>query len=154
MTDIRDYFTGKGTAFEIPCQNAERKLKRKEAHEITDRMVNELDASEITLTFRAGYDELDDNEIKEYINKYFRFVPLNLRELFLVAEYGETNRLHFHGIVRGTHKDMSQLLKWIKRRFGRATIKTISHPEQYNQYIWKEHPDWFLYNNYTNSIYL
>lgn len=117
-------------------------------------MVNELDASEITLTFRSGYDELDDNELKEYINKYFRFVPLNLREIFLVAEYGDTNRLHFHGIVRGTHKDMSQLLKWTKRRFGRTTIKTIAHPDKYNEYIWKEKPDWFLYNNYTNSIFL
>jgi len=125
------------------------------AREHTERMVNKLNASEITITFTAAWDVIEDDEIIRFISEYFRCLPLSsLREVLLVAEYGETNRLHFHGIIVGKPKELSQLNKWLRRRFGRTTLRTIKHAEAYAAYMWKETPTSAIWIDYTGETVL
>ena len=51
---------------------------------LIDKMVNTLDASEVTITFKPIYRVNNTNlEIINFMRKYFRFLPLNLlRKLY------------------------------------------------------------------------
>lgn len=104
-----------------------------------ERMVEAKDASEITITFKPKYRETWDNdELIIYIKRYFAFMPLNLKEVVLVTEYGDNLNLHFHGIIRGTSKDKSQLKTYLNKRIGRSTVSTIRNTIKYKEYLLKE----------------
>ena len=107
---------------------------------LIDKMVNTLDASEVTITFKPIYRVNNTNlEIINFMRKYFRFLPLNLlREIILIPEYGCNKNLHFHGIIRGKASSVSELKGFLNRRFGRSTISNIRYPEQYQNYLLKE----------------
>lgn len=107
---------------------------------IMERMLEHLDSSEITITFKQIYrDNLDNDEIIKLIKRYFRFLPLNdIRELLLIPEYGQNKNLHFHGIIRGKSKSLSGLKGFLNKRFGRSTISNIKYPDSYINYLLKE----------------
>jgi len=110
---------------------------------LIEGMIEKLDASEVTITFRQSWrDNLQNHEIIRMIERYFRFLPLTyIREVLLVPEYGTNNNLHFHGIIRGKACDLSELKTFLNKRFGRSTICTIRCTEHYAQYLVKEQAD-------------
>lgn len=113
-----------------------------------DNMIEEKDASEITITFRDKFLNNYENtsEIFHLLKRWLRFLPLSyIREILLIPEYGETNRIHFHGIIRAKAKDKSDMLMFLKKRFGRATIATIRNTQQYKEYMLKEKPEEFIH---------
>lgn len=103
-------------------------------------MMEHLDASEITVTFKQKWcDSFDNDEILSMFQRYFRFLPLNnLKEILLVPEYGANKNLHFHGIIRGRAKELSSLKGFLNKRFGRSTISMIRSHEDYARYLQKE----------------
>ncbi|AUM61971.1 putative Rep [uncultured virus] len=105
-----------------------------------EQMIEQLDSSEITITFKQKWrDEFTNDEIHQMIIKYFGSIPLtDLRELLLISEYGENRNLHYHGIIRGKLKDVSQLKSFLNKRFGRTEIKVIKYPQSYVKYMLKE----------------
>lgn len=116
-----------------------------------NNMIDEDDASEITITFRDQFMSHYENtsEIFHLLKRWLRFLPLSyIREILLVPEYGETNRLHFHGIIRAKAKDKSDLLMFLKKRFGRATITSIRNTQKYKEYMLKEDPEEFIHMLY------
>ena len=123
--------------------------------EIVDTMLEQLDSSEITITFKPKYrDTLTNGEISSMMRTYFRFLPLNhLKEIILIPEYGNNKNLHYHGIIRGKASSVSELKGFLNRRFGRSTITSIRNTENYKNYIFKEQegPDCteeYIYYNY------
>lgn len=138
----------KNTAIQQPLSNC-----RVIMEELISTNVSQLDASEITITFRDKFiDSMNDmDEIIRYIELYFRFIPLKLTSIFLIPEYGDTNRIHFHGIIRGKRKDIATLLLWLKRRFGRSTIATIRNTTKYHKYLLKENPKEYIYIDYLKN---
>lgn len=129
---------------------------------LIESMVDKLDASEVTITFKQSWrDNLQNHEIIRMIERYFRFLPLTyIREVLLVPEYGANRNLHFHGILRGKVSDMSELKIFLNRRFGRSTISAIQCPAHYGEYIMKEQEDTdindiihFKYNNEENTVH-
>lgn len=108
-----------------------------------EQMLERLDASEISITFKQQWRDLKTNEeIKEMIRKYFNYLPFNgLRELIMITEYGTSKHLHYHGIIRGKVKDLSELNNMLNKRFGRSYIRTIKYPESYVKYMMKEQDD-------------
>lgn len=118
---------------------------------LIDEMIGQLDASEITITFRDKFlNEFQDmDELISLLTRYFEYLPFNgIKEILLVAEYGETSRIHFHGIIRATCKEKATLLQWLKKRFGRTTIRTIRDIEKYREYLLKENPEDYIYKRY------
>lgn len=135
----------KNTAIQQPLSNCRTMME-----ELILTNISQSDASEITITFRDKFiDSMNDmDELIRYIELYFRFIPLNLTSILLIPEYGNTNRIHFHGIIRGTRKEKATLLLWLKRRFGRSTIATIRNTTSYHKYLLKENPKEYIYINY------
>lgn len=140
----------KTAAIQNPLSN-----RRQFVEKVIERMVNSLDASEVTITFKQTYRNNNTNyEIIAFMRKYFQFLPLNLiKEIILLPEYGENKNLHFHGIIRGKASSVSELKGFLNRRFGRSTIATIRKPENYVKYMLKEQEDIileddFIYNDY------
>lgn len=120
---------------------------------IIESLVNDTKTSEITITFRDSFinqfNDMDD--IIQTIEHYFKFLPTNtIHKILLVPEYGETSRIHFHGLIRGSRKELSSLLLWLKKRFGRSTISMIKYPERYKDYLLKENPTEYIYYDYIN----
>jgi len=116
---------------------------------LIDHMVDELDSSEITITFRDKFINQFQNmdEIIHLIKHYFTYLPFNdIKELLLIPEYGSTSRIHFHGIIRMKSKDKATLLLWLKKRFGRSTISMIRNPIDYKKYMLKENPIEYIYS--------
>lgn len=124
---------------------------------LVDQMVNKMDASEITITFKQKYrDILTNSEISKTIAKYFRFLPLNhIREILLIPEYGTNKNLHYHGIIRGRAASVSELKGFLNRRFGRTTITSIRNTEKYKEYILKEQTNYdcdYIYIPYVDLV--
>ena len=134
--------------------------RRQFVENVINRMANSSDASEVTITFKQTYRNNNTNyEIIAFMRKYFRFLPLNLKEIILLPEYGDNKNLHFHGIIRGKASSVSELKGFLNRRFGRCTIATIRRPENYIKYLLKEQEDIileddFIYNDYIGVIYI
>ena len=103
-------------------------------------MMEHMDSSEITITFKQKWrDSFDNDEILSMFQRYFRFLPLNnLKEILLVPEYGANKNLHFHGLIRGRAKELSSLKGFLNKRFGRSTISMIKYPDSYVEYLLKE----------------
>jgi len=118
---------------------------------IMETMMEQLDASEITITFKESFMETlgDIDMVISLIGRYFASLPFNdIREIILVPEYGETNRLHFHGVIRASAKTKASLLLFLKKRFGRSEIKTIRNTISYLNYMLKENPTQYIYKKY------
>lgn len=118
---------------------------------IMEQMMEQLDASEITITFKDTFmDTLGDIDmVISLIGRYFSSLPFNdIREIILVPEYGDTNRLHFHGVIRASAKTKASLLLFLKKRFGRSEIKTIRNTVNYLNYMLKEKPTQYIYKRY------
>jgi len=136
----------KDTAIQTPLSNCRM---------MAEKMVNTMDSSEITITFKQKYrDMMTNEEISLIMRKYFRFLPLNhIRELILIPEYGQNKNLHYHGIIRGKASSVSELKGFLNRRFGRTTITTIRNTEQYLKYILKEQTEELSYDDYIYYNY-
>jgi len=122
---------------------------------IAARLVTCLDASEITITFKPKWDVLRDDEIRSIIQRYFTFLPFNsIKEILLIPEYGDNSRLHYHGIIRANKKELSELKKFLRSRFGFSTISMIRQPEKYLTYLFKEHPEEedTIYRDYEDEL--
>lgn len=122
-----------------------------------ERMVEAKDSAEITITFKQKYrDTWDNDELIIYMKRYFAFMPLNLKEILLVTEYGDNMNLHFHGILRGTAKDKSTVKSYCNKRIGRTTVSTIRNTQKYKEYLLKEQTRETLkdiiYFNYEDDI--
>jgi len=133
--------TIKRAAIQTPLSNCRiTDPVQKHMDEIVDTMLEQLDSSEITITFKQKYrDILANSEISSITAKYFRFLPLNkLKEIILIPEYGNNKNLHYHGIIRGKASSVSELKGFLNRRFGRTTITSIRNTENYKKYIFKE----------------
>lgn len=126
---------------------------------IIERMMNTMDKSEITITFKQNYrDQWDNNDISAMIKRYFRFLPSkDITEVLLVPEYGNNHNLHYHGLIRGKAKEKSDLKSWMNKRFGRSTITMVRHEERYVEYLLKEQKDSLIndivYYDYTVEPY-
>lgn len=109
---------------------------------ITTEINNHIDeCSEITITFKQRYrDILNDDEIHNLISSYMKWAYdfLNLNYILLIQEYGDNNNLHYHGLIRGKAKYLSQLKGLLNRRFGRNTIRCIRNTLRYTDYLLKE----------------
>ena len=133
--------TTKQAAIQTPLSNCRiTDPVQKHIDEIVDTMLEQLDSSEITITFKQKYrDTLTNSEISLMMRKYFRFLPLDhLKEIILIPEYGNNKNLHYHGIIRGKASSVSELKGFLNRRFGRTTITSIRNTENYKKYIFKE----------------
>lgn len=133
--------TTKQAAIQKPLSNCRiTDPVQKRIDEIVDTMLEQLDSSEITITFKPKYrDILSNIEISSLMRRYFRFLPLNnLKEIILIPEYGQNKNLHYHGIIRGKASSVSELKGFLNRRFGRTTITSIRNTENYKKYIFKE----------------
>ena len=122
-----------------------RRSGRENLEKLITALVNSPRAAEITITFRESYRKLyDDYEIVKLIEAYMKDSIEHfddIEEILLVSEYGDNHQLHFHGVIIGRARDLSQLLTYMKRRFGRTTIRMIKYPESYKKYLLKEQPN-------------
>lgn len=107
---------------------------------LMEKMLEYKDSSEITITFKQSWrNDFTNDEIIKFVERYFRFLPLNnLKEVILVPEYGANKNLHFHGIIRGKAKSLSELKGFLNKRFGRSTISNVKYVESYVKYLLKE----------------
>lgn len=148
MASIMKYFENSEAAIQNPLSY--RRKRREKVEKLIEKHIE--DSSEITITFKEIYrEQLDNDEIMALMSKYFAANANvhNLRWLLLIPEYGDNNNLHFHGLVKAKHKDLSQLQSWLKRRFGRTTIRSIKYTESYKKYLMKEQDE-----DYIECIYI
>lgn len=107
---------------------------------LTDILTNiePLNQSEITMTFRDNILEtytvpMIQKTVYQFMKKlgskhHFTF--------FLVQDYSNTYRLHYHGIIWLSNVEVAQKIRLsIQRKFGRTQIRTINHPVEYAQYV-------------------
>jgi len=104
--------------------------------EIFDSHVDDLSGSEICITFREKFrDNFTDYQIKKLLAKTLNINPVHY---ILYPEYGDSMRLHYHGIVWGRKVSLSELKKQCKHIFGITTLSMIRKPENYKEYVRKE----------------
>lgn len=109
----------------------------RELDDIADNFIdNCLDASEISITFKEEFrNKYTDYEIKKVLTEY---LSIHRIQVILYPEYGDNTHLHYHGVVRGRKIVLSELLKALKKYFGRTTLRMIKNPARYKEYIRKE----------------
>lgn len=112
--------------------------------------------TEICMTFKQAWRNIHTNqEIEDQVVSFFydMMVHNELDSILLVREYGDSNNLHYHGIIRlKTHcgKTLSQVKSKIGKLFGKNTIKAVHNQSQYYTYITKEQAS----NDEQDFIYL
>lgn len=107
--------------------------------------------SEISITFKQIYRNTYTNlEIEYLIMKYIDYCIdyFDLDYILLVSEYGESHNLHFHGLIKGNRKNLSEMKLWLNKRWGRSTIKSIQYTESYAKYLMKEQDNITEYYKY------
>jgi len=118
-----------------------RRARRDRLVPFIEEFMNDLNISEITITFKECYRQSYDNYfIHRLVEAYFQdlIYKYDIMQVLLIPEYGDNHHLHFHGLIQGGSKDISQILTFLKRRFGRTTIRMVKYPESYKKYLLKE----------------
>lgn len=112
--------------------------------------------NEITINPKPDYIQaLEDDDIKGKIeksmkngikaqNKYFSNkleAPYSIQpEYYMIGEHGAigTQKLHYHGIIRGMPNDYAErFYKYIRRYVGRTHVGYIQYEDSYKKYMFK-----------------